>query len=49
MLALLLQLVGQHCELSGKDFLYLRRVLQGVPVVLVGLFHGGLIARSWVS
>jgi hypothetical protein len=44
-LALPVQFISQRCELSGKNLLTLCSVLQDVPVVLSGLFHGGLIAR----
>ena len=44
-LALPLQFVGQHREVSGKDFLPPCRVLQDVPAILVDVFHGALIAR----
>jgi hypothetical protein len=45
-LALLLQFIGQPSKVSGKDFLDPCGVLQDVPVILVDVFHGALIARS---
>jgi hypothetical protein len=45
-LALPLEFISQPREVSGKDLLALRSVLQDPPVIPVDVFHGALIARS---